>query len=78
MRTYYAVCTVNFTDNSGGTPWRAYETYSFIIHANNKKEAKAWVKQLAEEELERDLGKMDELLIVIDTLYQTSENARVA
>ena len=69
MKTYYAECTVSFTDNSEKEPWKSSETYSYIIEANNKKEGKADAEKRAIEELERELGKMDDerkLLIFYD------------
>lgn len=76
MKTYYAECTVNFTDNSEEEPWKSSETYSYIIEANNKKEGKADAKKKATEELEQELGKMDDVKVVIDTFYETFEGAR--
>jgi len=76
MKTYYAECTVSFTDNSEKEPWKSSETYSYIIEANNKKEGKADAEKRANEELERELGKMDDVKVVIDTFYTTFEGAR--
>ena len=76
MKTYYAECTVSFTDNSEDEPWESSETYSYIIESNNKKEGKEDAKKIAIEELERELGKMDDVKVVIDTFYQTCESAR--
>ena len=76
MKTYYAECTVSFTDNSEDEPWKSSETFSFIIKANNKKEGKADAEKKAIEELERDLGKKDDVKVVIDTFHQTSDDAR--
>jgi len=75
-KTYYVECTVSFTDNSEEEPWKSSETYSYIIEANNKKEGKADAEKQAKEELERELGKMDDVKVVIDTFYQTFEGAR--
>ena len=75
MKTYYAECTVSFTDNSEDEPWKSSETYSYIIEANNKKEGKEDAKKIAIEELERELGKMDDVKVVIDTFYETFEGA---
>lgn len=47
------------------------------IEANNKKEGRADAKKKATEELERELGKMDDAKVVIDTFYETFEGARV-
>ena len=74
MKTYYAECTVSFTDNSEDEPWKSSETFSFIIEANNKKKGKADAEKKAIEELERDLGKMDDVKVVIDTFHQTSDD----
>lgn len=76
MKTYYAECTVYFTDNSEGEPWKSNETFSFIIEANNKKEGKMDAEKMAKEELERELGKMDDVKVVIDIFHQTSNDAR--
>jgi len=76
MRTYYAECTVSFTDNSEDEPWKSSETYSYIIEANNKKEGKADAEKRAKEELLRELGKMDDVSVVIDEFYRTFEDAR--
>ena len=76
MKTYYAECTVSFTDNSEDVPWKSSETYSYIIEANNKKEGKADAEKRATEELKRELGKMDDVKVVIDTFYETFEGAR--
>lgn len=76
MKTYYVECTVSFTDNSEDVPWKSSETFSFIIDANNKKDGKADAEKKAIEELERDLGKMDDVKVVIDTFHQTSDDAR--
>ena len=76
MKTYYAECTVNFTDNSEDEPWKSSETYSFIIEAANKKEGKANAEKRAKEELKRELGKMDNVKVIIDTFYSTFEGAR--
>lgn len=76
MKTYYSECTVSFTDNSEKEPWKSSETYSYIIEANNKKEGKADAEKRATEELERELGKMDDVKVVIDTFYETCEGAR--
>jgi hypothetical protein len=75
MKTYYAECTVSFTDNSDEKPWKSSETFSFIIQENNKKAGKAEAKKRGLEELERDLGKMDDVNVVIDIFYETSEDA---
>uniref|UniRef100_A0A6M3J5W8 Uncharacterized protein n=1 Tax=viral metagenome TaxID=1070528 RepID=A0A6M3J5W8_9ZZZZ len=77
MKTYYAECTVSFTDNSETEPWKSSETYSYIIDADNKKEGKADAEKRAKEELERELGKMDDVKVVINTFHQTFEGARV-
>ena len=76
MKTYYAECTVSFTDNSEKEPWESSETYSFIIEANNKKEGKADAVKKAEEKLKHELGKMDDVSTQIDTFYETCEGAR--
>jgi len=76
MKTYYAECTVSFTDNSENEPWKSSETYSYIIEANNKKEGKIDAKKRAIEDLEDELGKMDDVKVVIDTFYETFEGAR--
>jgi len=76
MKTYYAECTVSFTDNSEDEPWKSSETYSYIIEADNKKEGKADAGKRATEELEGELGKMDDVKVVIDTFYATFEGAR--
>jgi len=76
MKTYYAECTVSFTDNSEDAPCKSSETYSYIIEANGKKEGKADAEKRATEELERELGKMDDVKVVIDTFYATFEGAR--
>jgi hypothetical protein len=76
MKTYYAECTVYFTDNSDGEPWKSNETFSFIIEANNKKKGKMDAEKRAIEELERDLGKMDDVKVVVDILHQTLSDAR--
>ena len=76
MKTYYAECTVSFTDNSEDEPWKSSETYSYIIEANNKKEGKADAEKRAIEELYRQLGKMDDVKVIIDTFYATFEDAR--
>ena len=76
MKNYYAECTVSFTDNSEDEPWKSSETYSYIIQANNKKEGKKDAKKMAIENLERELGKMDDVKVVIDTFHQTSDDAR--
>jgi hypothetical protein len=76
MKTYYAECTVSFTDNSEKEPWESSETYSYIIEASNKKQGKADAKKRAIEELERELGKMDDVKVVIDTFHETFEGAR--
>ncbi|MFW6243050.1 MAG: hypothetical protein ACOC2W_02730 [bacterium] len=76
MKTYYAECTVSFTDNSEDEPWKSSEIYSYIIDANNKKDGKADAKKRAKEELERELGEMDDVKVVINTFYQTFEGAR--
>jgi hypothetical protein len=76
MKTYYAECTVSFTDNSEDEPWKSSETYSFIIEANNKKEGKADAVKKAEEKLNDELGKMDDVSTNIDTFYETCEGAR--
>lgn len=76
MKTYYAECTVSFTDNSEDEPWKSSEIYSYIIDANNKKDGKAGAKKRAKEELERELGEMDDVKVVINTFYQTFEGAR--
>ena len=77
MKTYYAECTVSFTDNSENEPWKSSETYSYIIEADNNKEGKADAEKQDKEELERELGNMDDVKVVIDTFYQTFEGARV-
>ena len=76
MKTYYAECTVSFTDNSEDEPWESSETYSYIIEANNKKEGKADAEKRVTEDLEQELGKMDDVKVVIDTFYETFEGAR--
>ena len=76
MKNYYAECMVSFTDNSEEEPWKSSETYSYIIEADNKKEGKADAEKRAIEDLKRELGKMDEVKVVIDTFYQTLEGAR--
>jgi len=76
MRTYYAECTVSFTDNSEDEPWKSSETYSFIIEADNRKEGKADAVKMAEEKLIQELGKMDDISTNIDTFYATFEGAR--
>jgi len=76
MKTYYAECTVSFTDNSEDEPWKSSETYSYIIEANNKKKGKTDVEKRATKELEQELGKMDNVKAVIDIIYQTYEDAR--
>ena len=76
MKYYYSECTVFFTDNSESEPWNGRETYKYIIEANNKKEGKADAEKRATEDLERELGKMDDVKVVIDTFYQTIEGAR--
>ena len=76
MKTYYAECTVSFTDNSEDKPWESSETYSYIITAKNKKKGKADVMKRATEELKRELGKMDNVKAVIDIIHQTYEDAR--
>lgn len=76
MKTYYAECTVSFTDNSEDEPWKSSETYSYTIEATNKKEGKADAEKQAKEDLERELGKMDDVKVVIDTFHQTFEGAR--
>ena len=78
MKTYYAECTVSFTDNSENEPWESSENYSFIIEANNKKEGKADAEKKAIEELERDLGKMDDIKVVIDIFHRTTDGARAS
>ena len=75
MKTYYAECTVSFTDNSEDEPWESSETYSYIIEANNKKEGKADAEKRSTEDLEQELGKMDDVKVVIDTFYETFEGA---
>lgn len=75
MKTYYAECTVIFTDNSEDEPWESSETYSYIIEANNKKEGKADAEKRATEDIEQELGKMDDVKVVIDTFYETFEGA---
>jgi hypothetical protein len=76
MKTYYAECTVSFTDNSDETPWKSNETYSFIIQAKNKLKAKTQAVNLAKDELKEQLGKMDDVKVVIDTFYLTFDNSR--
>ena len=75
MKTYYAECTVSFTDNSEDEPWESSETYSYIIEANNKKEGKEDAEKRATEDIEQELGKMDDVKVVIDTFYETFEGA---
>jgi len=76
MKTYYAECTVSFTDNSETEPWKSSETYSYIIESNNKKEGKRDAEKRATDELTRELGKMDDVKVVIDTFHLTFEGAR--
>ena len=76
MKNYYAECTVSFTDNSEDEPWKSSETYSYIIQVNNKKEGKKDAEKMAIENLERELGKMDDVKVVIDTFHQTPDDAR--
>ena len=76
MKTYYAECTVSFTDNSEEEPWKSNETYSYIIEANNKKEGKADAKERAIADFNEDLGEMDDVKVVVDTFYETFEGAR--
>lgn len=76
MNTYYAECTVNFTDNSDEIPWENSEVYSFIITASNVKNGRQMAEKLAIKELDRDLGKMDDANVVITTFYKTFSDAR--
>ena len=76
MKTYYTECTVSFTNNSEEQPWKSSETYSYIIEANNKKEGKIDAEKRATEELERELGKMKDVIVSIDVFYKTFEGAR--
>ena len=73
IKTYYAECEVSFTDNS----WKSSEIYSYIIEAKNKKEGKAEAFRLAVMKLKRELGKMNDVKVNIDTFYKTCEGARV-
>ena len=76
MKTYYAECTVSFTDNSEKESWKSSETYRYIIEANNKKEGKVDAIRKATKELEREFGKMDDVKVVVDTFHTTFADAR--
>lgn len=78
MKTYYAECTVSFTDNSEDEPWKSSENYSYIIKAANKKEGKMNAEERAKEELNQELGKMDDVKVVIDIFHATFEDARAS
>jgi hypothetical protein len=64
MKTYYAECIVNFTDNFN---LQVKGNYSFIVEANNKKEGKADVKKRAIEAVENQFRNISDIQIVINT-----------
>jgi len=76
METYYAECEVKFIDNSDEEPWISSESYTFIITANNKKEARKEAEKLGREELIHQLGIKDNVSVVIHQLYRTTDDAR--
>ena len=77
MKTYYAECTCKFKDEvPEEDTYYGKECYSFTLQAKNLKEASKLALDKAQETFYLDLGETDLQEILLDNIYETSEDAR--
>jgi hypothetical protein len=77
MKTYYAECTCKFTDEvPEEDTYHGEEYYSFTLQAKNLKQASKLALDKAQETFYLDLGETDLTEILLDDIYETSEDAR--
>ena len=75
MKTYYSETSVHYTNTDN---FKDSEDYTAIIEAKNKKEAKEQAKENALSEFNQNFqdGTLTVCEIVVDSIYETSSDAR--
>jgi len=77
MKTYYAVCTVTYQDNSGDEVYVGAETYTMTIGASSLKGATESAKETALREFNNEINDgFANIKVTVDDIYETSDDAR--
>ena len=79
MKSYYITCIVYYTDyGNDGIPCHGNEVYSLIIREKSEKKAKNKAEIEALEIFNDELndGNLSNIIVVIDDIYETSDDAR--
>lgn len=80
MKKYYGECTIFYTGKeNNGMPYGDAENYSILVDAQNKKEATGLVKVGCLEKFNDEFEGETVVVksIELETLYQTSDDARL-
>jgi len=77
MKTYYAVCTVTYQDNSGDEVYVGAETYTMTIGASSLKGATKAAKETALREFNEDIiDGFANIEVTVNDIYETTDDAR--
>lgn len=80
MKNYYFECVVKYTDNDceeGEEPFDGQEIYSLTVGAKTEESARKKAKKQVMEEFNEHINcDFDNVSFLIETCYETSEDAR--